>query len=254
MSDKVELSSHPGWLSEAVILAVSPALGYLSAYVYHAEYLRYFRIPTSLVDLSAYDIISSSLYLFLIGSFFAYSLSVIILIFKRYEFIVLISIFSIFLFDIWLVYLVGFEIKSGIYLFIAFFVLFAVILAAPTFLRGKRKYRHRLEEFIDFLKLDTAIFPRINIVVISSCFVLLAVLLAPMYLGQSHAKLQTDFLTFSMGSDFAVLGRSGDLLIIRKLYRSSHALGKDLMIKSLSDLKDVPLQYEKIGPLSLAKG
>jgi hypothetical protein len=255
--------SQRSWLTEGILIALIPASAYLWALYYEVGFCEYFHIPYGLISLNPTTVLASSL-----PAFFILSLPVILLLFVvffvAYEQISMLVFFVLVgMGGMWTVLFSGESYQKRILVAVLTLMMLGIVFI-PPFRRPRAEGNYWRRLWVSLLRTTspTAVTrsrPQLRVRRID--FLLILVILAVIWafiplsrgLGKGGAKGLRDFLIVAAESprpEVAVVRVYGDYLFTVPFDRTTKEFEKKLYLLKISEMAEVPLVLENIGPLS----
>jgi len=251
------------WISEGVIIASVPFLGYLFTFAYESGYASFFNFPKEYINIGLPQIISTAIILYTITAVLFFPIEGLSFIFfknKRSMYQSIIKFLPLFGFS------VGNFIVYGWIRALPFIILF-VILGFSEFIfplvtqRDKKDYDSKLQAYDEadwkFREERGALSTRLlrifghkNIMLIINLF--LCVNLTQMA-GEISASKKMQFFVIPSSPEKVILRIYGDNLVCAEFDRKTSSLKREISIYKLTDPQAQNLKFEALGPLKVEK-
>ena len=257
-------SSQRSWLTEGIMIALILASAYLWALYYEVGFCEYFHIPYGLISMSPTTVSASSL-----PAFFYLSLLVIFLLFVVffvvYEQISMLAFFVLIgMGSIWMVLFSGEPYQSRISVAVLTLMVLGIFLIPPYRRpRAEGNYWRRL--WVHLLqttsptagtrsRLQLQVRPPESLLIFVIVIIIWFFIPLSRWLGKEEAKGWKNFQVIAAERprrEVAVVRVYGDYLLTVPFDRTTKEFEKKLYILKISDMLEVPLVLEDIGPLRL---
>lgn len=228
-------SESQTWLPTAVLIALVPTAAYFYTYLYEYSFCSFFGIPSNLISISAPQIVSLGLALFLFGQLLLMLMGMLPI--KASE---------THLASIWK----QLPIPLGV-------VVLAIILPAPLVLKLLLIISALMVLAADFFSKKNLIYETIMLrlgrglghkTVIATVAINIGAIIASSG-GWIYAKLQDEFPVLQTEPKQVILRRYGDDFITAYFQPSTHLVSREFSIIRLSDKEPLRVRIEHIGPL-----
>lgn len=247
------------WITDGIIIALVPFLGYLFAFQYESGYAIYFNFPQELISIGLPQIIMTLSILtvvIMLLFFIVEMLSMIVPGNKRALYRNVINILPITCYSIGYLFAYGFK-KAAVFIFL--FVIFGFErFVLPLFVyRDKKDYNSKIQADEDatwkFREERNALSVRILRIFGQKEFMIILNLVLCVYftqmVGEIIASEKNQFIVSSNDPQKVIVRIYGDNAICASFDRKANIIKKDISIYKLASPEVQNMKFEKIEPL-----